>query len=604
MRSTSHTHLIVRLLILIFGVGFVTSLLAVQPLIKDLVGSHDQQLQSTQQNLKHHIHAFVTDINKVTAQICSNKDLLSTLEELQKSKSTGQAQQQFNRHLTQLLHANPMITGVKCFNNHHIAVAEVGLPLPSAASQAPILKATKQQRCLGQLQLNSKTHLLFLSAITPPNQPPLGHCLISYQTKKVQTALNLLNKLSPCYQLFVVTDSQLSSATRNPELSTRSLITLQPLPKGLANEIAKLKPSKNSDQSLLYQNSLYCLSPIPDSDLHLILTNTHEPSSGIGKYLRWWLGLSILLASAGLLLAALLSRRLKHEVSQRIQELELENKTKADRLEQYNKQLQSINAELTNSLADLAQQQKLLERSNKDLDQFAYAISHDLKQPLRIIKSYTQLLEHRFKDRLENRDQDLLFYIIDGVNRMHSMIAGLLDFSRIGREHKSIAMLDTNEVLKNALANLKTTIEELDATIEYETLPQIPANAQQLLRVFQNLIDNALKYRSSEAPHIRISSALNQNDCVITIADNGLGIDPEQRQRAFRVFQRLHTYDQIPGDGLGLSLVRRIVDVHGGQIWIEGAPGEGTKVHIRWPLSSPSDSQHLSLSDSSQTPAD
>jgi PAS domain S-box-containing protein len=218
-----------------------------------------------------------------------------------------------------------------------------------------------------------------------------------------------------------------------------------------------------------------------------------------------------------------------------------------------------------------------LERSNRDLEQFAYAVSHDLQEPLRVVKSYLRLLEDRYSDQLESKAEEYVDHAVDGAERMQEMIGALLDLSRVGTQGDDPAPADAEEILKRVLGSLERAIEDAGAEVTHGQLPTVMADEAQLAQVFQNLIANAIKFRKEDVPpRVHVSAEREGDEWVFSVADNGIGIDPDQAERIFEVFQRLHTEEEYSGLGIGLALCRRIVERHGGRIWVESEPGEGS----------------------------
>jgi signal transduction histidine kinase/AmiR/NasT family two-component response regulator len=218
-----------------------------------------------------------------------------------------------------------------------------------------------------------------------------------------------------------------------------------------------------------------------------------------------------------------------------------------------------------------------LERSNEDLEQFAYVISHDLREPVRMIRSFLQLLEDRFGDRLPPKAQEYVAYAVDGAGRMHEMIGALLDLSRVGTRGKDPAPTEVEAVLERTLKSLGRVIEEAGAEVTHAPLPTVLADRAQLAQVFQNLIANGIKFcREGVPPRVHVSAEREGDEWLFSVADNGIGIDLEQAGRLFQIFQRLHTAEEYPGTGIGLALCRRIVERHGGRIWVESEPGRGS----------------------------
>lgn len=224
-----------------------------------------------------------------------------------------------------------------------------------------------------------------------------------------------------------------------------------------------------------------------------------------------------------------------------------------------------------------------LSRSNSELEQFAYIASHDLQEPLRMIGSYLQLLEQRYKGRLDKDADDFINYSIDGANRLQQMINDLLVFSRVQTRGKEPTDTHVELALKGALENLRPSIQESKAKISYTNLPTVNADPIQLTMLFQNLLSNAIKFHGKETPEIKISSRIDKQMVEFCILDNGIGIDPQYKDRIFVIFQKLHNRDEYPGTGIGLAVCKRIIARHGGQIWVESKPGAGTKFYFTLP---------------------
>jgi len=218
-----------------------------------------------------------------------------------------------------------------------------------------------------------------------------------------------------------------------------------------------------------------------------------------------------------------------------------------------------------------------LQRSNKELEQFAYVASHDLQEPLRMVSSFTQLLARRYADKLDQDARDFIHYAVDGANRMQQLIQDLLTFSRVTTQGQPRTRIQAHDALENALSNLQAVIAETGAQITYDELPEVDVDRTQLVQVFQNLIGNAIKFRKSgESPRVHISSQQQGAEWVFSIQDNGIGIDPKYFNRIFVIFKRLHTRETYPGSGIGLALCKSIVERHGGRIRVESQPDMGT----------------------------
>ncbi|SEW23415.1 PAS domain-containing protein [Natrinema salifodinae] len=227
--------------------------------------------------------------------------------------------------------------------------------------------------------------------------------------------------------------------------------------------------------------------------------------------------------------------------------------------------------------------QRKLEQSNERLEQFAYAASHDLQEPLRMVSSYLQLIDRRYGDDLDADGEEFLEFAVDGAERMREMIDGLLEYSRVETRGDPFEPVDLNDVLEEVLEDLQLRIEENDAEITTEELPRVEGDASQLRQVFQNLLSNAITYSGAESPRVRVGAERRGNRWVLSVADEGIGIDPEDQDRVFTIFDRLHNREEYEGTGIGLALCERIVERHGGDIWVESEPGEGSTFSFALP---------------------
>ena len=224
-----------------------------------------------------------------------------------------------------------------------------------------------------------------------------------------------------------------------------------------------------------------------------------------------------------------------------------------------------------------------LERSNKELEQFAYVASHDLQEPLRMVSSYTELLERRYRDKLDDKGRTFINFAVDGAVRMQRLINDLLEFSRVSTRGKPMQPVDVNRVLGAVRANLSVAIREAGALVTNDELPTVVADETQLVQLLQNLVGNAIKFRGGERPHVHVSARPSASECVFAVRDNGIGIAPDYFERIFVIFQRLHARGEYPGTGIGLAVCRRIVERHGGRIWVESAPGQGSTFYFALP---------------------
>ncbi len=248
-------------------------------------------------------------------------------------------------------------------------------------------------------------------------------------------------------------------------------------------------------------------------------------------------------------------------------------------------ELREVKNRLEESMDTLARQAQELERSNKELDQFAYVASHDLQEPLRMVASYVQLLAKRYKGQLDTDADEFISFAVDGAKRMQDLISDLLAFSRVGTRAKEFALTDCEKVLDRALQNLQTAIVENHAEITRDSLPKVMVDDIQIVSVFQNLIVNAIKFRKKDVvPRVHISCRSEGKVSVFSVMDNGIGIAPEHYEKIFQIFHRLYPRDEYPGSGIGLSVCKKIVERHDGRIWVESRAGEGSTFHFTLPL--------------------
>lgn len=230
------------------------------------------------------------------------------------------------------------------------------------------------------------------------------------------------------------------------------------------------------------------------------------------------------------------------------------------------------------------QDQDELARSNRDLEQFAYVASHDLQEPLRMVATYTQLLAERYRGRLDENADKYIHYAVDGALRMQTLVQDLLAFSRVGRQGTELENTDCNKVVEAALGNLQAAIQESGARVIYDRLPTVVADRTQLLQAFQNLIGNAIKFHGAKPPVIQITAEKKKWEWILSVSDNGIGIAAEHAELVFVIFKRLHTRAEYPGSGIGLSICKKIIEQHGGRIWVESEPGHGSTFRFALPV--------------------
>ncbi|MFH1702438.1 MAG: ATP-binding protein [Nitrospirota bacterium] len=260
------------------------------------------------------------------------------------------------------------------------------------------------------------------------------------------------------------------------------------------------------------------------------------------------------------------------------------------RVQERTAELSKANEVLKNEILERKRVEKEIKRyaadlkiSNDELQQFAYVASHDLQEPLRMISSYLQLIEYRYKDKLDKDADEFIAYAVDGAKRLQALIDSLLEYSRVGTKGKSFELVDCGFILEQAIINLKVAIGESGALITRDPLPTVMADSTQIVQLFQNLIGNAIKFRSKETLRVHISAEIKENEWVFSLKDNGVGIESQYKERIFNIFQRLHGRE-YSGTGIGLAICKRIAERHGGRIWVESEPGRGSTFYFTIPL--------------------
>ena len=251
-----------------------------------------------------------------------------------------------------------------------------------------------------------------------------------------------------------------------------------------------------------------------------------------------------------------------------------------EQVQQAEAEIRRLNVELEQRVVERTAE---LERSNEDLKQFAYVTSHDLQEPLRMVRSYCQQLERRYADRLDEDAHRFIGHAVDGAERMHELVRGLLEYSRVGTREMAIELVDCEELVRQVLGDLVTHVEEGGVRVRVDRLPTLAANPALLRQVLQNLLSNAIKYRREDRPEVHLSARRENDEWVVCVRDNGIGFDPRHAARIFAMFQRLHTRREYTGTGMGLAICKKAVERHGGRIWVETEPGVGSAFYFSVP---------------------
>jgi light-regulated signal transduction histidine kinase (bacteriophytochrome) len=261
------------------------------------------------------------------------------------------------------------------------------------------------------------------------------------------------------------------------------------------------------------------------------------------------------------------------------------------RMKQADEELKALNQTLEQRVAERTavaeQRTQELARSNAELQEFAYVASHDLQEPLLAVSSFATWLARTYENQLDATAQDRIERIVNGAVRMQRLIGDLLTYSRVGRQRKPFAPIECERVLNETLANLRVAVEESGGEVTADRLPTVLADELELSQLFQNLIGNALKFRGAEPVRIHVGARRQNGEWVLSVRDNGIGIDPKYGERIFQIFQRLHGRSKYPGTGIGLAICKKIVERHGGRIWVESEAGRGSTFLFTLPAASP-----------------
>ena len=242
-------------------------------------------------------------------------------------------------------------------------------------------------------------------------------------------------------------------------------------------------------------------------------------------------------------------------------------------------QRDTMQARIAQALQDMEEKNRALQRANQDLEQFAFIASHDLQSPLRGVWGFAHMLEERYADRLDDDGREYLEFIAQGIEQMQSLLQNLVDFSSASQAGAPKGSTDMAKAFEKSCTQLAAEITQSGASIECGPLPTLPGDASQMVQLFSHLLDNAIKFRRPEStPHIKVTATRHADSWLFSVRDHGIGIDAKHREKIFKLFQRLHTADQIPGTGIGLALCEKIVQRHGGIIWADAAIGGGTLI--------------------------
>ncbi|HEY9601515.1 MAG TPA: CHASE3 domain-containing protein [Allocoleopsis sp.] len=368
--------------------------------------------------------------------------------------------------------------------------------------------------------------------------------------------------------------AQLKRLTATNPNQQQQLISLEPL---IRNKLAELKETidlKNNKSSAAAQQVV--LTDRGKELMDRIRATIQHMQEQEHEQLQDWLKAKELEARSGQLtffVGVIFTLIAFYLVYRTVQQETRDRKQAEASLRQLNEHLEAKVQERT---SELQEANVNLLHSNRELEQFAYVASHDLQEPLRAVNSYAQLIVRKYQGNLDAKADKYLAYIMDGATRMQQLIDDLLSFSRVGTRGKSLEPTDGEAVLSQVLDNLQIAIAQSHAVVTHDPLPTIMGDEIQLIQLLQNLIGNAIKFRREEPPNVHVSAEPRENEWIFSVRDNGIGMEPEYFDRIFMIFQRLHSRSEYPGTGIGLAVCKKIVERHGGRIWLESTPGVGT----------------------------
>ena len=260
----------------------------------------------------------------------------------------------------------------------------------------------------------------------------------------------------------------------------------------------------------------------------------------------------------------------------------------------YTRELSRINTELESEVAErkraedeLAEKAEELSRSNTELEQFAYVASHDLQEPLRMVSSFVEILAKDYEEKFDEQAEKYMGFVLDGARRMKALIDDLLSFSRVGTRELIRGPINCDDVVRMVISDLRAIIDDNKAAVTHDPLPTVLADPTQMTQLFQNLISNGIKFRGEHSPHIHVSAEERGEEWVLSVQDDGIGIEPRHFDRIFLMFQRLHQRSEYPGTGIGLAMCKKIVENHGGKIWLESEVGKGSTFYFGLPKKPP-----------------
>lgn len=550
--------------VMLLGTGILVSLAGIWPLASAIKEGASQSLT--------HIHGlealglaqYQKSLGEVAHQVSSRSALRQALADFQRGTRTLSQLRDFSApRLQDALGSTPGIVALVRFTKDGELVASLGASLPEITQAFPKGHTwkTEQDIWIGPPMVEQgQSYILVGSPIFDSTNSLLGHDLLVFSANPIAQTLHQHAGKGVAMEEYIAIPASDGKLSWFGVLGAR-IVPLKAAP------IETLSTAAFPSSPVSIAEKTFVAGPIPGSTWHLVISAENKDLYG-GLY-RSLLAVGVTMAgllAAGLLGLVMVLRPLHGLLLVKTQDLEAQV------------------ASLRGLGEQLEQERARLAASNQELEQFAYAASHDLQQPLRAIASFLELLRRRYRDKLDDEAQEFIAFAVDGATRMRRMITDLLEYSRVGRIEQAMRPLSLNDAVQAACDNLALRLGESKAEIAVDPLPVVMAEVSQMTRVFQNLIDNALKYAMpGRSPIIKITAQQDGTHWIIAVADNGIGIDPSAHKNAFRLFQRLHAQNSTEGTGMGLAMCAKIIAHHQGRIWLESTPDVGSTFFFTLP---------------------
>lgn len=601
--------------------GLVISSASLIPLYKVLKNERQKDLLFTLNNKSLAIKEYLSRAKDIARQISSRTAARRKLETYNRKEINLQALVQFSESILEdALRQSEEIAGISRLDNKDRLVIQVGNPVPQKYWPVSTSKNDVEIWPV-PITVIDEYYLVVSAPILTSNNTKVGTDIILFKLKNLQYLVEANTGLEKSGKTIVLRLAPDKGQLISP-LKKEDHKQVERIFEAFSNS-SELENILNKNQGILTVNefpnnpAVFAYGPVPKSDWTILIqmnqTELYEPVKYQIILITGIILILILLSISGMLIVlrpltgkiiiqadeleqvvlektAILNLELNQrkviekELNVARQELEKRVRTRTAELAQNNILLEQEIEKKEIAENELEKRNKELESSNKELEQFAYIASHDLQEPLRAVVSYAQLLQEEYQEQLGVEGEEYIDFIVDGGVRMQKLIKDLLAFSRIGTRGQSFVPTQCEKVLDYVLKNLQIYIQENNASIIWEPLPMVMADPSQLTQLFQNLISNAIKFRSEKPPQIHISARQIEDKFQFCIRDNGIGIKACYAERIFQIFQRLHSRRQYEGTGIGLAICRRIIERHNGKIWVESVPSQGSAFYFTLPF--------------------